>query len=146
MHGPTKYYEPYTHTCFDWKLESLESDLSQGLYSITVHGSYKEASGKYVYLFRADGGIEIKCPKLATHVKYILSDASPITYKCQIQGQIYICDLEWVDFVSYFPDADLFIKRVYRDDAFINKLDKAIDEFNEQLNEMVEKLRNGGNK
>lgn len=87
------------------------------------------------------GGVEIKSPKLKTHVEYILSDTPPITYKCQIQGEIYICDLEWIDFISYFPDSDLFIKRVYRDDAFIKKLDKAIDQFNEQLDEMVEKLK-----
>lgn len=91
-------------------------------------------------LVEDDGSLEIKSPKLKTHVGYILSDQAPTSYKCQIQGELYICEREWCDFVSFFPGADTFIKRVYRDEPFIKKLEKAIDQFNEQLEEMVEKI------
>jgi len=87
------------------------------------------------------GLIEIKSPKLKTHVGYILSDGYPREYKCQIQGELYICEREWCDFISYFPGTDLYIKRVYRDEKFIKKLAEAIDQFNEQLNELVSKLK-----
>jgi len=55
MHGPTKYYEPFTDTCSQWKAESVNAETENGLPVITVTGSYKEATGKYAYVFNADG-------------------------------------------------------------------------------------------
>jgi hypothetical protein len=87
-----------------------------------------------------NGLIEIKSPKLKTHVSYLLSNDYPNEYKCQIQGELYICGREWCDFVSYFPGADLYIKRVYRDEPFIKKLAEAIDRFNVELDALCEKM------
>ena len=55
MHGPTKYYESFTHTCTEWKVESVESSKVKGQPQITVTGSYKEAAGSFTYTFNADG-------------------------------------------------------------------------------------------
>ncbi|MCK5820468.1 MAG: glycoside hydrolase family 2 [Bacteroidales bacterium] len=59
MHGPAKYYEPYSHTCTDWVLKSVETVFIQGKQIITVHGSYKEAIGTYTYDFTPSGGLKI---------------------------------------------------------------------------------------
>ena len=60
MHGPTKYYEPFTGTCTEWKLESIETENKNGLHVITVRGSYKEAEGSFIYAFHSDGSITIE--------------------------------------------------------------------------------------
>jgi beta-galactosidase len=59
MHGPTKYYEPYTHTCKDWVLKAIEEVFEDGKRLIKVHGSYKEATGTFIYDFRPAGGLSI---------------------------------------------------------------------------------------
>jgi hypothetical protein len=59
MHGPTKYYKPYTHTCSGWKLRNIETGKRDGIPVITVHGSYKEAEGHFIYTFNADGSFTI---------------------------------------------------------------------------------------
>ena len=55
MHGPTKFYEPYTHTCSEWKPESVTHTAANGLPVITVKGAYKEAAGAFTYRFNNDG-------------------------------------------------------------------------------------------
>ena len=59
MHGPTKYYEPFTPVCTDWKLDSVEN-LFYSKLEIKIHGTYKEANGSFIYKFRASGGISIE--------------------------------------------------------------------------------------
>lgn len=87
-----------------------------------------------------EGMVEVKSPKLKTHVKYILDDKLPTEYYTQCMGSLYVTGRKWLDFVSYFPDAPLFVKRVYPDDKFIKKLSDAIDKFNTELNGLCEKL------
>ena len=59
MHGPTNYYEPYTHTCKQWQLKSINVKVENDKPILTVSGSYKEASGAFVYTFNANGTIDI---------------------------------------------------------------------------------------
>ena len=84
-------------------------------------------------LIGSDGGIEIKCPKASTAVRYMVEDKLPDIYKPQVQGNLWICEREWWDFVVYHPSMDLFVKRVYRDDAYIKKLETHITAFVEEL-------------
>lgn len=78
-------------------------------------------------------GIEIKCPELATHLEYLRLKAEPPAYTWQIQGQIWICELESVDFVSFNPDfpehLQLVIRTIKRDDDAIKKLTDAVETF-----------------
>lgn len=71
-----------------------------------------------------DGGLEIKCPwNTARHVN---AERHLSRYIYQIQGYIWIYDLEWVDFVSFDPRLSdpykLRITRVDRDDDKIAAL------------------------
>lgn len=50
----------------------------------------------------ADGLIEIKCPKAATHLEY-LRDGLPRDYLLQIQHGLWLTGAAWGDFVSYHP-------------------------------------------
>lgn len=82
-----------------------------------------------------DGGIEIKCPyHTRVHLGYVLSDEVPREYLPQIQGAMWVTGRQWWDFVSYDPrirgdgslPVALWIKRVKRDDAYIERLATAV--------------------
>lgn len=59
MQGPAIDYEPYTHTCSEWKLPSFEISKNKGLPVITIRGAYKEAKGNFIYRFNADGTFSV---------------------------------------------------------------------------------------
>jgi len=88
-----------------------------------------------------DGLVEIKCPKLATHVEYMLADKMPTTYFQQVQGQLMVTDRDWCDFMSYYPAMPLFKVRVKRDDVFIEALKVELKKFNRELEAVVSKLK-----
>ena len=70
-------------------------------------------------LIGTDGGMEIKCPNMATHVGYLIDGKLPTDYFQQVQGGLYVTGRKWWDFVSYFPAIKPFIIRVERDEKFI---------------------------
>ena len=81
------------------------------------------------------GGIEIKCPyNTVNHLEY-MKGVIPKAYYAQIQGNIWISGLDWIDFVSYDPrlideERRLYIQRVERNTKFIaEELVPKLDEF-----------------
>lgn len=92
-----------------------------------------------------DGLTEYKCPKTTTQIETFLSGKMPTGHKPQVQGNIWIAEREWCDFVSFDPRIDgassLFIERQYRDDDYIKKLEQACDKFVNELLETIEKLK-----
>lgn len=68
-----------------------------------------------------DGLIELKCPKSATHLKYLKAGGVPADYLPQVLHQLWITGAAYVDFVSYdprFPEPlQLFVARLERADA-----------------------------
>jgi putative phage-type endonuclease len=96
-------------------------------------------------LIGSDGGLEIKCPKTTTQLETYLSGKMPSQHKSQVQGCLWVSEREWWDFVSYDPrinaEAEYFQVRVYRDEDYIKSLEEGVKEFNEQLNEMINKLK-----
>jgi len=61
------------------------------------------------------GGLEIKCPLRKTHLTYIEKAILPSDYKWQVQGALFVTQLEWWDFMSYYPNMKPFIIRVKPD-------------------------------
>ena len=87
-----------------------------------------------------DGLLEIKTKLPHLQLEYLLSDKQPTEHMKQIQGQLMVVEREWCDFVSYWPGLPLYIKRVFRDEALISEMRNAIDQFNDELNEIVNKV------
>lgn len=90
-----------------------------------------------------DGGIEIKCVIPSTQVETILRGAMQTGYKPQVQGQLYVTDRKWIDWISYCPllkARPYFCVRVYRDEEYIKDLSKVIDVFVEQLKDMISQI------
>lgn len=95
-------------------------------------------------LVAKDGGLEIKAAAAHVQVERLLANRLPPEHVAQVQGSIWIAEREWWDFVSYCPNLPLLVVRVYRDDEYIAKLAAAVDQFNDELAEMVERVRRMG--
>lgn len=84
-----------------------------------------------------DSGLEIKCPMHTTHVKYLIDyhkdGEMPAEYYAQVQGTMWLMDLEDYWFMSYHPDLPNLIMNVKRDDKYIALLAAAIDKLLEEL-------------
>lgn len=80
-----------------------------------------------------DGLVEIKCPNSATHIDTLKRQDIPPQYYWQVQGQMWITGRKWCDFVSFDPrmpaNAQLFIKRIERDDEAIKTLEAEVTTF-----------------
>lgn len=91
-----------------------------------------------------DGLVEIKCPKTATHVEWMLAGVVPSQHYNQIQGQLDCTGRKWCDFASYDPrmpvDLQLFVVRVERDDCRIAEIRAAVMTMRKEVDDMVKKL------
>jgi len=93
-----------------------------------------------------DGLVEFKCPKTTTQIETYLSGKMPAGHKAQVQGQLWVMERQWCDFVSFDPRINgvsgYFMQRIERDDEYIEQLGIECDVFIKELNEMIEKLIN----
>lgn len=92
-----------------------------------------------------DGIIEIKCPDSNTFTGYLLGDSIVKGYMAQIQGNLWILDRLWCDFIVYDPrvireDLRIHIMRVNRDDEYISKIAQAVDRALIHYGAMLNKL------
>lgn len=92
-------------------------------------------------LIGENGMLEIKTKLAHLQLDCILSDELPSEHRAQCQGQLWISEREWVDFVSYWPGLPLFAKRVFRDDEYIKQLAAAVRAFNEEMHELIAKVQ-----
>jgi hypothetical protein len=92
-----------------------------------------------------DGMVEFKCPKTTTQIETFLSAKMPTGHKAQVQGQLWISDRQWTDFVSFDPridgEASYFSIRVERDEDYIKEIEAACLLFSDQLQDMIKQLR-----
>lgn len=78
-----------------------------------------------------NGILEIKSPAYNTMINYLLKNQLPSIYKWQVQGQLYVTDREWCDFMAFHPKLKPLILRINRDEKEIeilkSKLTDAIE-------------------
>lgn len=80
------------------------------------------------------GGLELKCPKQATHWGYLqLGGTLPADYLPQVTHSLFVTDMPWWDFVSYHPDfpepVRLYRVRVMRADVDLKGYELAFSLF-----------------
>ncbi|MDO9664758.1 YqaJ viral recombinase family protein [Glaesserella parasuis] len=81
-------------------------------------------------------GLEIKCPQMKTHIKYIIEGVVPSEYIIQVQVALWVTGYDSWDFVSYCPEYQkqtLFIHTAERDPVLMKAFDKYIPQFIETL-------------
>jgi YqaJ-like viral recombinase domain len=90
-----------------------------------------------------EGGLEIKCPHTATHIDTLLRGMAP-EHMAQIQGGMWISARQWWDFVSYdsrMPERfQLYIRRVQRDQKYIDALEVQVRKFLNEVETMLHEL------
>lgn len=93
-----------------------------------------------------ESGIEIKCPNLDTHIKYLLGNEIPKDYIAQVQGSMLITGCSTWHFLSYRRNLPALHLVINRDEAFCEALAQALDEFTQRFDIAMEKLVkiNGG--
>jgi len=89
----------------------------------------------------ATGLIEIKTKLPHLQVEVLLADRLPPEHVAQCQGALWVAEREWIDFCSYWPKLPLFVKRVYRDEAYIKRLSLEVSEFNAEMLSLIERIQ-----
>lgn len=88
-----------------------------------------------------EGGLEIKTALAHIQIDRLAKGELPSEHKAQVHGNMWVTERAWWDFVSYSPGLPPLILRVPRDEAYIAKLAAAVDAFNSELADVVEKVR-----
>lgn len=91
-----------------------------------------------------NGGLEIKTALPHIQIDRLERNRLPPEHKAQVQGNLWLSEREWWDFCSYWPRLPMLQVRVYRDEAFIKEMALEIDRFNEELDQLVSRIRNYG--
>jgi len=87
-------------------------------------------------LIGIDGMFEGKSRLPRLQADLLLADRVPPEHMPQLQGQLWVAEREWVDFMSYCKKMQPFIKRIYRDEEMIKRIAEAVRIFNNELNTM----------
>lgn len=92
------------------------------------------------------GFIEGKCPKSATHIRYLQEKRLPPDYDPQVTHNFYITSAAFCDFVSFDPrlpeNLQLFIIRVMRDEDKIKAYESELMKFLAEVKILENELRN----
>lgn len=81
-----------------------------------------------------DGGLELKCPQLHTHLRYLAEPAKLVEdYRCQVHGTLWVTGRAWWDIASYAPwgGVPMVVQRV-EPDEFTEKLAEAMADFKDR--------------
>lgn len=91
-----------------------------------------------------DGLLEIKSPGPKEHLRTILADSVPAVYIWQLQVGLFVTGRSWIDFVSYCPGLDLYVKRVYPDAEMHDVINTASARSEEAIREILYEYITGG--
>lgn len=91
-------------------------------------------------IISCEGLIEIKCPIDSVKIRAMLETGDVSEYMEQMQGGMWITGAKWCDFIQYVPDLepvgnDLFVKRIHRDEAFIDDMSARLMKFRSRVAE-----------
>ena len=133
--------EPLARAAYEAKMDVLVDEVG-----FIDHPTIVNSGASPDGLVSFDGLIEIKCPNTSTHIDTLLTQTVPKKYADQIFWQMACTGRQWCDFVSYDPrlpaDLQLFIKRIPRDDQYIQHLEAEVIEFLTETAHKVAQLLN----
>ena len=91
------------------------------------------------------GGVQIKCPKSTTHLKWMDAGIVPPEHVPQMMWEIECFELDWLDFVSYDArmideDLQLFIVRLRRDEEMLKAYRATVRAFHWEIEGQIERL------
>ena len=145
--------ESYTNAAMQWGTDTepfarAAYEATQGVMVEEVgfvrHPTIEWAGASPDGLVGDDGCIEIKCPNTLTMIETLLSQKVPGKYFTQMQFQLACTGRKWCDYVVFDPrmpaKAQMFVRRVDRDDEYIAHLEEEIAKFLVEVESQVKKL------
>lgn len=92
-----------------------------------------------------DGLLEIKCPKPAVHIGYLVQSGEAYKeHRIQAQGQLLVTGRAWVDLLSYCPGLPYAVHRANREEKYLELMKTRLDEFCQRLAALQLKLAKDG--
>jgi hypothetical protein len=113
----------------------IDFELREGIEVSEVGFVTNEAFGDHIgcspdgLIDGGKGGIEIKCPLPATHIKYHREGVLPKEYRAQVHGCMAVCDADYWWFTSFCPNIKDFTLKIYKDE-YTSSLAQTLKEFN----------------
>lgn len=92
-------------------------------------------------LIGEDGGLEIKTKAPHLLIEVLDRGDIPPEHVKQVQGSMLVTGRPWWDFMAYYSGMPPFVKRIHRDELYIAKMRRAIEEFTDELDALVERIR-----
>ena len=130
----------YVHPTFDMQRGTDEEPIARAVYA--EHFGPVEEIGFLTCEFDgftigyspdglvgSDGLIEIKSRKPKAHLTAILENKPPAENMAQLMCGLLISGRQWIDYVSFSGGLSLWVKRVYRDDAWFEAIYAAAASF-----------------
>jgi hypothetical protein len=121
--------------------EALTGNLTRS-YGFLAHDTLRTGCSPDGIIGDFEGGLELKCPKSATHLGYLKSKTIPRDYLFQMMHGLWITGAQWWDFVSFddrFPvPLQVFHVRLERDDQQINDYAQLATAFLTEIDKEVE--------
>lgn len=87
-----------------------------------------------------DGMTEFKSNQPHILLEMHLQNAVPAEHAPQLQGNLWVAEREWIDFMSYWPGLPPFVRRVYRDETMIKSIALGVEMFLNEMHELMTKL------
>lgn len=138
MHGND--FEELARTCYE-----VNGGAEVDLIGFAVHPTIPRAGASPDGLVGELGGLELKCPKTETHLRYLLAGEVPEEYQPQMYFGMACTGREWWDFASYDPrlpePLQLFTKRLHRDPMRIAEIEDAVVLFLSEVDAAIAALR-----
>jgi len=152
----SKQAESFTNAAMQWGIDTEPFareayEARNGVKVVQVgfclHPTIKDAGASPDGLVGDDGLIEIKCPNTSTHVGTLIDQKAPTKYIPQMQFQMACTGRQWCDFVSFDPriEQSFFQIRVERDNEYIEKMEKEVSEFLEEVDRLVNQIQGNTN-
>lgn len=124
--------EPFARTAYEIKTENIVDQVG-----FIFHPRLDFTGASPDGLIGQDGGLELKCPKTATHLGYMMAGTVPKEYQYQMLWNMACAERAWWDFASYdsrLPEKlMLFIVRMPRDEARIGEIEREVLKLNFEI-------------
>ena len=112
---------------------------------LVLHPRIDRAAASPDRLVGSTGLLEVKCPKTATHLQYLMDGIVPKDYEPQMMWQLACTEREWCDFVSFDPrlpeKLQIFRVRLQRNEERIRELEREVIAFLAEVDRMLETVR-----
>lgn len=133
-------HEPFARSAYEVQQAALVDQVG-----FVLHPTIGRAGASPDGVVGKTGLVELKCPKTATHIQWLLANEVPVKHQPQMQWQMACCGAAWNDFVSFdprlSPALQLFVVKLKRDEAKIAEMEAEVKLFLSEVDELLGKLR-----